>query len=144
PLVDTKSGGIRTDDLAAALRARSWNALEVRGSPEALARELQQGRPVISLVEDHPGTYHYVVVVARNDDGVVFHDPARAPFRVASTTDFDRRWSATARWMLVVTPPAPSEVERPAPRRPPEGERASPIASPTTCDQRIAEGVRQA
>ena len=89
--------------LATLERARS------SGSAESLTRELQQGRPVISLIEDHPGAYHYVVVVARNTDGVVFHDPARAPFRVASTTEFDRRWSATGRWMLVVTPLVPSE-----------------------------------
>jgi hypothetical protein len=135
-LVDRKARGIRTSALTANLLARHWSALEVPGSAESLTRELQQGRPVISLIEDHPGTYHYVVVVARNADGVVFHDPARAPFRVASTTDFDRRWSATGRWMLVVTPTAP--------RRPPEGEPDSPIASATTCDQQIAEGVRQA
>src|SRR5580765_6311875 len=143
-LVDRKARGIRTTALATNLRSRHWSALEVPGSAESLTRELQQGRPVISLIEDHPGAYHYVVVVARNTDGVVFHDPARAPFRVASTTDFDRRWSATGRWMLVVTPLVPSEVEGPAPRRPTEDEPASPIASPATCDQQIAEGVRQA
>jgi Papain-like cysteine protease AvrRpt2 len=143
-LVDRKAPGIRTTALATNLRSRHWSALEVPGSAESLTRELQQGRPVISLIEDHPGAYHYVVVVARNTDGVVFHDPARAPFRVASTTDFDRRWSATGRWMLVVTPLVPSEVEGPVPRRPPEGGPASPIASPATCDQQIAEGVRQA
>jgi peptidase C39-like protein len=143
-LVDSKARGIRTSALTTSLRSRHWSALEVPGSAESLTRELQQGRPVISLIEDHPGTYHYVVVVARNADGVVFHDPARAPFRVTSTTDFDRRWSASGRWMLVVIPPVSSEVEGPVPRRPPEGEPASSIASPTTCDQQIAEGVRQA
>jgi hypothetical protein len=94
-LVDRKAGGIRTDALAATLRARRWTAVEVRGSPEALARELLQGRPVISLVEDRPGTYHYVVVVARNADGVIFHDPARAPFRVASAAEFEPPSAAT-------------------------------------------------
>ncbi len=135
-LVDRKAGGIRTGALATDLRRRNWSALEVPGSPDALARELQQGRPVIALLEDHPGTYHYVVVVARNADGVVFHDPARAPFRVASAVDFDKRWSASGRWMLVVTPP-------PA-RQPPAGELESPSASTTPCDAQIAEGVRQA
>ena len=75
-LVDRKAPGIRTTALATNLRSRHWSALEVPGSAESLTRELQQGRPVISLIEDHPGTYHYVVVVARNADGVVFHDPA--------------------------------------------------------------------
>src|SRR5262249_50479783 len=92
PLVDRKAGGIRTRELAAARRSRDWNAVEVDGSPEALDQQLRDGRPVITLVEDHPKAYHYVVVVARTADGVVFHDPARAPFRVASTEDFDKHW----------------------------------------------------
>jgi len=80
-LVDANAGGIRTDALAASLRDRAWNAVALQGSSEAIAKELQQGRPVIALLEDRPRTYHYVVVVARNADGVVFHDPARTPFR---------------------------------------------------------------
>jgi len=134
PLVDRKAGGIRTDALTADLQSRKWNAVAVDGSSDALARELQQGRPVVALIEDHPGTYHYVVVVARNADGVVFHDPARAPFRVASTVEFDKRWSATNRWMLVVTPPPPVPSER-----------ETRVEGPTTaCDEQIAEGVRLA
>jgi len=136
PLVDARAGGIRTDALATALRMRNWNAIEVQGSAEALARELSQGRPVISLLEDRPGAYHYVVVVAENGDGVVFHDPARAPFRVASASDFDKRWSASGRWMLVVTPAAGVRTAVPPP--------ASASQSSTPCEQQIAEGVRQA
>ena len=136
PLVDTSAGGIRTDVLAAALRARNWNALEVDGSADAVARQLQQGRPVIALLEDRPGTYHYVVVVATSGDGVVFHDPARAPFRVASAVNFDKRWAASGRWMLVVTPPAGSTAAEPPPA-------VAPVPS-TRCEQQVAEGVRQA
>jgi hypothetical protein len=155
PLVDRKAGGIRTDALRDALRARGWNAVAVDGSSDALARELQQGRPVIALVEDRPNTYHYVVVVARNADGVVFHDPARTPFRVASAAEFEKRWAESGRWMLVVTPrlrsgqaprlrsgqapplprDAPSEREVPS-------EREARVEGP--CDQQIAEGVWQA
>lgn len=135
PLVNAKAGGIRTDVLAAELRGRRWNANAVEGSPEALGRELQQARPVIVLLEDHVNTYHYVVVVASNAAGVVFHDPATAPFRVASIADFDRRWSAANRWMLIVTPPAPRDPP------PPETTFNAPA---TACDDRIAAAVRQA
>ena len=38
PLVDARAGGIRTDALATALRMRNWNAIELQGSAEALAR----------------------------------------------------------------------------------------------------------
>ena len=140
PLVDRKAGGIRTDALATALRARRWNVLDAQGSAEALGRQLQMGRPVIALVEDRPGIYHYVVVVARHGDGVVFHDPARAPFRVASATDFDKRWSASGRSMLVVTPAASDE-----PTAPVAAPTTAPAPVPSTpCELQVAEGVRQA
>jgi hypothetical protein len=141
-LVDAKAGGIRTDALAADLRGRDWNATALEGSSDTIARELQQGRPVIALLEDRPRTYHYVVIVALNADGVVFHDPARTPFRVMSATDFERRWSAARRWMLLVTPPAgwglPSVGPFPAPPA------ASSPDSPTPCDTQIASAVQQA
>jgi len=134
-LVDAKAGGIRTDALAADLRERAWNAVALEGSAEAMTRELQQGRPVIALLEDRPRTYHYVVVVARNADGLVFHDPARTPFRIMRTAEFEKRWSAARRWMLIVTPPASRDT-------------ASPVADArdpsTPCDAQIASAVRQA
>jgi peptidase C39-like protein len=134
-LVDAKAGGIRTDVLAADLRGRDWNATALEGSSDTIARELQQGRPVIALLEDRPRTYHYVVVVARNADGVVFHDPARVPFRVMSAADFDRRWSAARRWMLIVMPPTPRDAASAAPVSP---------AQQTPCDAQIALAVQQA
>ena len=135
PLVDLKAGGIRTDALAASLRDRHWNAIAVEGSAAGLMHELQQGRPVIALIEDRPRTYHYIVVVAQNGNGVVFHDPARTPFRVVSTADFDRRWAAAKRWMLIVTPAAP----RPSA----SGEARAPSVA-STCDQQVAAAVQQA
>ena len=136
PLVDRKARGIRTDALMSELRARSWNVLAPDGSAEALERELEQGRPVIALIEDHPGAYHYVVVVARSANGVVFHDPARAPFRVSTAAEFDKRWAVTNRWMLVVTPSAArNTVTISAPDR---------VVPSTSCEQQIADGVRLA
>jgi len=134
-LVDAKAGGIRTDALAAGLRDRAWNAVALEGSSEAMTRELQQGRPVIALLEDRPRTYHYVVVVARNADGIVFHDPARTPFRIMRTAEFEQRWSAARRWMLIVTPPASRDSSSPA------VEARGPA---TLCDAQIASAVQQA
>ena len=98
--------------------------------------ELSRGRPVLTLIEDRPSIYHYIVVVARHDRGVVFHDPARAPFLVMSAGEFDRRWRAADRWMAVVVP-----NERPAP-----GPEPTTVESPGTgvCDRLVAEGVRHA
>ena len=141
-LVDPRAGGIRTDVLASNLRGRDWQATALEGSSDTVAQELRHGRPVIALLEDRPRTYHYVVVVARNDDGVVFHDPARAPFRVMSAADFDKRWSAARRWMLVVTPPA---GWGPPPGGPsPNPSAASAPEQGTACDAQIASALRQA
>jgi hypothetical protein len=141
-LVDAKVGGIRTDALAADLRGRNWNATALEGSTDAIARELDQGRPVIALLEDRPRTYHYVVVVARSADGVVFHDPARTPFRVISAADFDRRWSAARRWMLVVTPPPASGP--PSRGRFPVAAAATSPPLETPCDAQVSSAVHQA
>ena len=142
PLVDRRAGGIRTAALVDDLRARRWNATAIQGSADRIDAEIHAGRPVIALIEERPAIYHFVVVVGRNDAGIVFHDPARAPFRVASATEFDRHWSATNRWMLILTPMSGEPAAGP-----PRAELASsadPSAPPSSCDVQIAEAVRQA
>jgi hypothetical protein len=106
PLVDRSAAGISTTTLVAELVRRGWNATAVAGTDLLLNGELTAGRPVIALIEDRPRTFHYIVVVAVTAETVVLHDPARAPFRVMSRADFERRWRATAHWMAVITPPA--------------------------------------
>jgi hypothetical protein len=136
PLVDRHAGGIRTEALIGNLRTRGWQALTVSATAETLARELDQGRPLLVLIEDRPGTYHYIVVVGATARAIVFHDPARAPFRVMSRDEFDRRSGAAGRWAALVLPDASRE-------------RAAPAAAPvsrieTSCDGLIDRGVRQA
>ena len=134
-LVDRSAAGIRTDALIGELRRRGWDATGIAGTRALLARELAQGRPVVTLIEDRPGTYHYVVIVARHDRGIVFHDPARVPFRVMTVIEFERRWNAADRWMAVVVPPAA------AADRPLDAPAAAPLSS---CDQLISDGVAAA
>ena len=137
PLVDRSAAGIRTDTLVADLVGRGYAARGIAGDAAIVGAELARGRPVVALIEDRPGTFHYVVIVGWHDRGVVLHDPARAPFQVLSREEFDRRWQAAARWLLVVTPPADAPVlERSA------GAALEPAA--TACDQQIAAGVRAA
>src|SRR5688572_11383937 len=83
-LVDRSAAGIRTDALTAEIAKQGWKATAVRGTGPLVQGQLAQGRPVIALFEDRPGAFHYVVVAAWHERGVVFHDPARAPFRVMS------------------------------------------------------------
>jgi predicted double-glycine peptidase len=148
PLVDRSASGIRTDTLVADLTRRGWMATGIAGTPETMRAELNQGRPVLTLIEDRPGTYHYIVVVAAHERGVVFHDPARAPYLVMSAPEFDRRWRAAERWMAVVVPDAhKSGADLYGPPRGPL--RSAPPPSTTReaaspCDQVVAEGVRLA
>ena len=123
PLVDHSAGGIRTGALVSALDARGWTAQAESGNPARLEQQLALRRPIIALIEVAQGRYHYVVVVKRSDRETTFHDPARAPDRSLPNSDFDRRWTATDRWMLTLLPPshldaAPHEAELTAPDPP--------------------------
>lgn len=105
PLVDRSAGGIRTSALVRAVEERGWNTDAGAGDLTRLGTEVARGRPVIALIEDRPGRYHYVVVVAAPASGpIVLHDPARAPDRAIDTASFDARWAKAERWMLVLSP----------------------------------------
>lgn len=105
PLVDRSAGGIRTSALVRDVEARGWKTDAGGGDLARLGSEVARGRPVIALIEDRPGRYHYVVVVAAQPGGpIVLHDPARAPDRAIDATSFDARWAKAERWMLVLTP----------------------------------------
>src|SRR5687767_766936 len=98
-LLDPDAAGIRTTVLIDDLRQRGWNATGIVGSEPVLEQELARGRPVLALIEDRPGAFHYVVLVAAARQTFVFHDPARAPMRVMSRDEFNRRWQRADRWM---------------------------------------------
>lgn len=106
-----RDGGIETTDLVAAATARGWQALageDPSGSIARLQRQVDQGRPVIVLIEPTPGRFHYVVVVGVTPSSVVFHDPARTSFNVAAADEFVHEWRGSLNWRLVVLPPPTS------------------------------------
>ncbi len=109
-LVEPTENGIRTSVLTDDVVRRGWQAvpasIEANASAGWLAGEIGKGRPVIALIEVSARTYHYVVVVGVTATEVVYHDPARAPFRVVPTREFDDQWAAANRWTLVVLPAA--------------------------------------
>jgi hypothetical protein len=135
-LVDRSAAGIRTNVLLDDLRGRGWNAIQIEGTSDALDRELGRGRPPLLLIEDRPGAYHYVVVVGVTGRAMVFHDPARVPFRVMSRDEFDRRWASARRWMAIVLPGAARERETSPPA-------VVPPAS-SECEGLVSRGVQQA
>lgn len=110
PLVDKAANGIHTSALSAALDKRGWITQSGGGDLQRLSHEVDLGHPVIALIEDRPGRFHYVVVVAARPAGpIVIHDPARAPSRTFDAPAFDRRWQRSDRWMLVLLPGGPND-----------------------------------
>ncbi len=109
-LVSQSDGGIFTGVLAKSVSDRGWVALIGPAARETgrarIGAEIDRGRPIIALIEVAPRTYHYVVIVAATDNEVVFHDPARGPFRVMDWLKFELAWSAANNWMMVALPPA--------------------------------------
>ena len=104
PLVDRDAGGIHTSALQSALEAKGWSAQAGGGDLPRLTHEIALGRPVIALIEDGPGRFHYVVVVATTPSSIIVHDPARAPARAIDVSTFERKWQQSDRWMLILLP----------------------------------------
>jgi len=142
PLVDRSAGGIRTGALVDAVRARGFEAIGAEGTADLVQGELARGRPGIALIQDRPGTFHYVVVVGWHERAVVLHDPARIPFVLSDPRDFDRKWAASGRWMMVAAPDrSATAIDRSA--------TASAVATGSAaidpaCDALVADGVRSA
>jgi hypothetical protein len=143
-LVDRSAAGIRTTALIDDIRRRGWSATAIAGSDEAIARELADGRPILTLIQDRPGTFHYIVIIGATQRAVVYHDPARTAFRTMSREEFDRRWSAADRWMALVVPPVAAESRAATPGTPSEPDAAFEINSAASCDALISDGVRLA
>ncbi|MEO8522070.1 MAG: C39 family peptidase [Acidobacteriota bacterium] len=155
-LVDRDAGGIRGQDLIDALRARGWQAQSFSGDAALVRSYLDAGRPVIALIQDRPGRFHYVVLVGWDGGRVIVHDPARAPFRLLEERAFTEAWSASGFWTLVAgPPPAPATALPPVATLPPAESlptapaSASPTAGNATpprtpCDPMVQEAVRLA
>jgi hypothetical protein len=135
-LVDRSAGGIRTTRLVEDLRQRGWNIVALDGREDLIDAELSRGRPVLTLIEDRPGTFHYVVIVASTPKAIVFHDPARSPFRVMEREHFVQRWSPADRWMAVIAPGTSSAS-------PPPPSAAAPVDA-SSCDSLVTNGVQRA
>ena len=138
PLIDEAAGGIRGNALLGDLRGRGWDARSFRGSAALVASRLAAGQPVVALILDRPGFFHFVVVVAWSNGRVIYHDPARAPFRVVDERTFDRVWSEADRWTMLLLPPA----EGVSPTL--DGVPAAGSAMASPCDALVERGVRAA
>lgn len=139
PLTDADGRGIRAEDLLNDLRRRGWTAQSFRGDRTLVRQRLADGQPVIALIEDRPAFFHFVVIVAWVNGRVVYHDPARAPFRVVTEETFSAAWAKADYWTMLVLPPA----EGFPPSHSGDDERRS-NNNPTPCTALVEEGVRAA
>lgn len=99
-LVVETGEGIRTTDLTDAARERGLEATPFTGQRDVVRALLAAGDPVIALIEDRPGIYHYVVLLAWGDGRVLFHDPAVGPHQVMSEAQLMRAWQPAGYWAL--------------------------------------------
>ena len=145
-LVDNSAGGISLARLVRAVQDRGWRALAFAGTTANLDGHLADGRPIIALIEDRPGRNHYVVVVGRGTNRIVFHDPAGGRFRVMDDERFDRAWAVTGRAALLAQPQrdAIPPAVAPAEERDPPNPSASPreLAGVRFLQKRWADAAR--
>ena len=139
PLVDRRAGGIADSALIEAVRQRHWRAVPLQGSIDLLQDHLAAGTPLVLLLEDRPGRYHYVVAVGADGEGVVVHDPTWGPYRHHELRDFTRRWAAARFWTLLIQPDKATRQSFSADTsNPTSSEAASPR---TRCDRLLDQAV---
>jgi hypothetical protein len=141
-LVGDGAAGIRAEDLIDAFRTRGWEAVSLRGDRAIIAALLGKRQPAIAMIEDRPGRFHYVVIVGWAGGKVIFHDPARAPFRVADEAEFARRWQPTGFWVLMALPPRGNKPRSAGGLAPTRAEPANAPIPGGACGAMVAEGVR--
>jgi hypothetical protein len=141
-LVDREAAGIRGKDLLTALQTRGWQAQSFRGDASLVQAHLQARRPVVALIEDRPGRYHYVVIVGWSAGRIILHDPAKAPFRILDEAQFSKAWSESGFWTLVTTPPAEPSSSEPVVRSLARPDSTRDTSG--TCPAMVDEGVRLA
>jgi tetratricopeptide (TPR) repeat protein len=146
PLIEAREAGIRGTVLADAIKHRGsgWIAQPSSGSLQSIKEHLTAGRPLIALIEDHPGRHHYVVLVGWLEGHVVLHDPARAPFRVVAEDTFSQSWAATDFWTLLILPRSERRDASAGRREPSPGVERARIPDVNSCDALVSEGVRLA
>ena len=119
PLIDDASDGIRAADLTEALGRRGYTTRAFGANPSLARRELERGRPLILLI-DGGEQLHYVVLLAWGSGSVLYHDPARGPYRLVSDGNLLAAWEASGYLAILALPPVSFGVSSHVPREEPE------------------------
>jgi predicted double-glycine peptidase len=143
-LVDPAASGIHGGDLVAALRSRGYEAQSVAGTRHHIDSRLAARQPVVALIEDRPGRFHYVVIVGWAEGHVIVHDPARAPFRILDEKTFLNAWAASGNWTLIATPSNADRRRTVDAEAPLPDDRLSRRSPDQPCGDLMHEGIRLA
>lgn len=98
--------GIRLADMKRFLQERGFRAFTLRGEWTDVEEHLAKGRPLIAGLKDGPRKpLHFVVLTGAGSRFVWLSDPTRKkPGRIARG-EFEKRWEAAERWILLAAPP---------------------------------------
>ena len=100
--------GASASDLVSFFQARGCQAFAFKGTRVELGHHLQKGRPLIVGLGKKKGANHFVVVTGIDQGGryIAVNDPADRQMVKSAWEKFNREWSRTGNWTLLVLPPA--------------------------------------
>ena len=106
-LYSSKAHGIYASEMEHYFQQSGFRTFTIRGEWEDLNEHLQKGRPlIVALKPGRGGDLHYVVVTGldSSQDLVLMNDPAQRKLLKQDRPSFEREWSATGKWTLLVLP----------------------------------------
>lgn len=137
PYVGDDERGISTESLARAAGRSGWTAIPFSAGSGDVGHHLSRGRPLIALIRVAPSRFHYVVIVGLNDEYVMYHDPAIAPYRKMSIERFERAWSESGRWTMLLLRQTPA-ADGDGAAAPAAGERETAVAGAQPISERVS------
>ncbi|HWR17874.1 MAG TPA: C39 family peptidase [Terriglobales bacterium] len=107
-LYSPEERGIKTSAMSRYFQEHGFRSFAIKGQLHDLANHIAKGRPlIVALAPAQPSQpIHYVVVAGVNtsENVVLVNDPARRKLLKMDMRDFDKAWSRTDRWTLLVVP----------------------------------------
>lgn len=99
------AGGTLNVDMILYAQGKGLKASQYQGTLEDIKRNIEQGYPIIVLVDQGFWVYqkdHFMVVVGYNENGIVVNSGSE-PLKFIPLKDFLRSWERTGFWTLLIT-----------------------------------------
>lgn len=112
-LYSPRAHGIYASAMQRYFRQNGYRVFAFAGQWTDIARELQNGRPLIAALKPVAGSkeLHYVVVVGLDQPNhlVLVNDPDQRKLLKEDQSTFARDWKATGNWTLLAVPSTPAK-----------------------------------